>query len=307
MKNNFDFLTFLINYVIITEICFKGEVKMESLTHKIRFLYSQMGSAEKRIADYLLNDPTDVINISISELSERCNCGKATAVRFSRRLGCDGFQALKIALASEFSVASTLNSEIEKGDSCLDIFRKRINDISVSLWATETVLNNKSLERAANLIANSKRIVIYGLGNSAAIAQDAAHKFLRLGLFATACSDNHMQAIISSHLEKGCVAIGISHSGVSKDIVDSLHLARQKGAVTICVTNYEISPIVKEADIPLFTKSDETTHSLLAMSSRIAQLAIFDTIYTYIVLNSKNSSINEIYNTENSLKSKKLN
>ncbi len=278
---------------------------MESFAHKIRFMYSQMGPGERKVADYILDNDSDIIGLSVSELASRCACGDATVVRFSRRLGYEGYQAMKIAFAAEFNSASAISSEIEATDSCLDIFRKRINDISVALWSTESVLDSKNLEAAANLIMNAKRIAIFGLGNSAAIAQDAAHKFLRLGLNAQACCDNHMQAIIASHLDRSCVAIGISHSGASRDIVDAVRLSKIGNAKTICITNFSDSPIVKESDISLFTKSDETQHSILAMSSRIAQLAIFDAIYTYIVLNSDKSAVNAIYNTEYSLQNKK--
>jgi len=115
-----------------------------------------------------------------------------------------------------------------------------------------------------------------------------------------------MQAIIASHLKKGSVAIGISHSGHSSDIVDALRLCKVWGATTICITNHGDSPLVEASDICLFTKSEETKHSILAMSSRIAQLAIFDTIYSYIVLKSDKASVQAIYNTEVTLKSKKF-
>ena len=279
---------------------------MESIFNKVRFMRSQMGPSEKKIANYILENSAEIIGISVSELAKKCECGDATVVRFSRKLGFQGYQALKIALAAEMNLTSSISNEIEKTDSCLEIFRKRINDISVALWNTESVLNANDLESAANIIMNAKRIVIFGLGNSAAIAKDAAHKFLRLGLNAQACSDNHIQAIIASHLDRNSVAIAISHSGASKDIVDACRLSKIGNAKTICITNYSDSPLVKEADIALFTKSDETQHSKLAMSSRIAQLAIFDAIYTYIVINSSASPNNAIYNTEYALHSKKI-
>lgn len=279
---------------------------MESLIHKIRFMLKQMGPAEKRIAEYILLNTDIILSVSINELAEICNCGTATIVRFSKRLGFDGYQGLKLGLASELNNTSTVNSEIEKNDSCFEIFRKRINDISVTLLNTESVLDADALETVAKKIMKAKRIVIFGLGNSAAIAQDAAHKFLRLGLNAQACCDNHMQAIIASHLNRDSVAIGISHSGASIDIIQALRLSKIGNADTICITNYYDSPIVEVSDITLYTKADETKHSILAMSSRIAQLAIFDAIYTYIVINSDKSSLNAIYNTEYSLRDKKI-
>ncbi|MBO5305758.1 MAG: MurR/RpiR family transcriptional regulator [Clostridia bacterium] len=279
---------------------------MESILHKIRFSYTSMGRAEKKIADYILNNTATSTTLSISELASACGCGDATVVRFSRRLGLDGYQELKIRLAGDLSASSQISASIAASDSCFEIFQKRIADISSSLYNTESVLDAGALDKAAKTIMNADRIAVFGLGSSAAIAQDATHKFLRLGLAAQCCCDNHMQAIIASHLKRGSVAIGISHSGSSADIVDALKLCKICGATTICITNFNNSPIVEASDIALFTHSEETKHSILAMSSRIAQLAIFDSIYTYIVLNTEKAAKQAIYNTEIALKGKKL-
>ena len=278
---------------------------MESIVHKIRFSLDFMGPAEKKIAEYLLAHTGEIIDISISELAQKCGCGDATIVRFSRRLGLSGYQELKLRIAAEINASSSISPEIEKGDGCFDIFKKRIVDITESLYSTETVLDADLLEEASRVIKNADRIVIFGLGNSAAVAQDAAHKFLRIGLPAQACCDNHMQAIIASHMKRGNVAIGISHSGSSKDIIEALMLAKACGATTVCITKVGASPITGTSDISLFTKSNETKHSILAMSSRIAQLAILDSIYTHIALNHDKHSLQAVYNTEVSLQSKK--
>jgi len=278
---------------------------MESILHKIRFSFDLMGPAEKKIANYLLDHTGEIISLSISEFAAHCDCGNATVVRFSRRLGLEGYQELKLRIAAELNAASALGGEIERNDRCFDIFQKRINDIYDSLKNTETVLDPTALDKAARAVMGADRVVIFGLGNSAAIAQDAAHKFLRLGLSAQSCCDNHLQAIVASHLRRGSVAIGISHSGSSKDIVDALRLCKICGATTVCITNHGSSPIVEASDISLFTKSDETKHSILAMSSRIAQLAILDSIYTYIVLNADKAARQAIYNTEIALQNKK--
>ena len=278
---------------------------METTLHRIRTNYKKFGPSEKKIADYIIKNEQEVTSMPINELAALSGSTAATIVRFSRKLGFKGFTDLRIGLASEIVSTSSINAKITKEDSCFEIFNKRISDISVSLWNTESVLDPGQLDIAAKAIMKASRIVIFGLGNSAAIAQDAAHKFLRLGLNAQACNDNHLQAIIASHLDRNSVAIGISHSGASTDIIEALQYSKIGSATTICITNYANSPIVENSDICLFTKSDETNHSILAMSSRIAQLAIFDAIYTYIVLHLDKASTNAIYNTETVLKSKK--
>ena len=287
------------------KIFFIQRVNMETILHKIRFSLDTMGPAERKIATYLLDHTDEILGLSITDFARRCGCGDATVVRFSRRLGLEGYQELKLRLAGEVNATSTISAEIDQGDDCLTIFHKRMEEIQSSLRNTASVLDAEKLDAAAETVMRAERVVIFGLGNSAAVAQDAAHKVLRLGIAAQSCGDNHMQAIVASHLKRGSVAIGISHSGASKDIVEALQLCKVCGATTVCITNYGEAPIVDASDIALFTSSDETKHSILAMSSRIAQLAIFDAIYTYIVLNTDKASRQAIYNTEFALKSKK--
>lgn len=287
------------------KIIFIFEGNMESVLHRIRQNYAKMGTAERRIADCLFAHAQEIIGISISDLAQRCACGSATVVRFARRLGLEGYQELKVRIASEVGSTSDIDVEIQKDDTCYKIYQKRIAAITESLHSTEGVLDEERMETVANTVLHANRIVIFGLGNSASIAQDAAHKFLRLGLDAQACSDNHLQAIIASHLRRGGVAIGISHSGASRDIVDAIRLCKLCGATTIGITNYDNSPLAQVADYTLFTRSRETEHSILAMNSRLAQLAIIDSIYTYIVLHADQASKQAIYNTEASLQSKK--
>ena len=278
---------------------------MESVLHKIRFLYDVMGPGEKRVADYIIQNTQSILSLSINDLADRCGSGDATVVRFSRRLGFSGYQAMKIGIAAEFGSTSSIDSSISKEDSCFAIYRKRMTDIALSLQNTESVLSPLQLERAAKAIMQAGRVVVFGLGNSAPIAQDAAHKFLRLGLDAQACCDNHLQAILASHLSPDAVAVAISHSGSSKDVVEALRLARSCGATTVAVTNAGQSPLLAAADIHLFTKSEETNRSILAMSSRIAQLTILDSIYTYIVVNMDRDSVSAIHKTESALQDKK--
>ncbi len=287
------------------KIIFISGAKMESTLYAIRRHTPEMGPAEKRIAAYVLQNAVKLVGVSITELARACGCGEATVVRFARRLGFEGYQALKIRLAQEVGGASKLTGAVTKEDSCHEIFRKRVRDLEKTLLETQASLDPASLETAAEWIMGAKRVVIFGLGNSASVAADAAHKFLRLGLDAVSCSDNHMQAILASHLDRDCVAIGVSHSGSSRDVVEALELAKIGGARTVAVTNYGSSPLVDAADLALFTRSEETARSILALDSRIAQLLIFDTLYSFIFLHADKASLAAVYNTEYALQKKK--
>ncbi|MBE6613087.1 MAG: MurR/RpiR family transcriptional regulator [Ruminococcaceae bacterium] len=278
---------------------------MERTSLQIKILYNEMGRAEKKIADWIIQNPGKIIPLSISELADECQCSEATIVRFARRLGFEGYQALKISLAREDN-ARDVSESISPDDNSFEMFEKVCNDIYCSLERTKKVLNPESLSDAADRILAADKVITMGLGNSASVAVDMSHKFLRAGCNAVAYTDNHMQAIAASHLSAGDVAIGISHSGSSRDIVDALRIARERGAVTIAITNYGKSPILKVSDIVLQTVSDETKYSILALNSRIAQLAIVDSLYFYLVFRKGEAATSAIESTEKALLSKKF-
>lgn len=277
---------------------------MDKTTLNIKLLYDKMGKAEKHIADWIFDHPGEIISLSIVDLAEKCGCGEATIVRFAKRLGFNGFQELKFVLENQAG-NSQISTNINPDDDAYTIYEKVCNDIYLSLEKTKSSLDREALSLAADKICNAKRIVVFGLGNSASVATDLSHKLLRAGLNAIAYSDNHMQVIAASHLTEGDVAIGISHSGSSKDIVDALKTARERGVTTIAITNKGKSPILKQSDIVLQTSADETQYSILALNSRIAQLAIVDTLYFYIVYNRSEEAQESIKQTEKSLLTKK--
>ncbi len=285
-------------------MCYGSDFLNQTLM-KIKAMYDRMGRAEKKIADRIIANSDEIISMSVSELSEKCGCGDATVVRFSKRLGFTGYQEMKLAIAREMGKADSTDG-ITGDDSAFDIFDKVSNEIMCALELTKNALDREQLEKAANTIMGARQVNIYGLGNSASVAVDFQHKLLRAGISASAFCDNHMQAISASHMTPKDVAVGISHSGSSKDIIDALKVARERGATTICFTNHGKSPILKHSDIVLFTASSETKHTILGLNSRIIQLAIVNSIYYYITSRSLDEVDTAIEMTEKALKNKKF-
>ena len=97
-------------------------------------------------------------------------------------------------------------------------------------------------------------IIIIGNGNSASIAADAQHKFLRLDLNAHAYTDDHMQMIAVS-LDDRPGDAGDFYSGSSRNVVEAAYQAKEQGATVISLTNEGSSPVSKLADICLNTYS----------------------------------------------------
>ena len=270
---------------------------------KIKNEYDALGKAEKKIADVLLNNDKSVPSMFIGDFAQLCDCSVATVTRFSKKLGFNGFPQLKIALAREKDFPP-VGKNITAADTAAEVFAKICNDIYGSLERTKKSINADELQKCCEAVISADKIFIFGLGNSASVAQDAAHKLFRLGKDSTAYTDNHMQAIAATHTGKGSLVIGVSHSGKSKDIVEALKLSRENGATTVAITSLGNHPLKKVSDIVLNTVSEETNYRILGLSSRIAQLAIIDAIYSYLVCHLP-GAIDSINKTESALCSKK--
>lgn len=250
---------------------------MNTVLLQAQLRYGDMGRAERLAADFLLSHAEEVPTSTISEIADRSGSSEATLVRLSRRLGYAGFQEMKVALAKGAGTVSA-TPNIAEDDTCGVIFEKVCNDAYLSLERTKKLLSPDALEAAAEALAAAGKIVFVGLGSSSAVAEDAAGKLLRAGCDAAAYSDTHMQTVVASYLGPGDVMVGVSQSGTSRDIVEVMKLAHSRGVTTICITGREKAPIMRHSDVVLLTDTEEVRHTVLALSSHLARLAVTDAL-----------------------------
>lgn len=259
---------------------------------RIRSYYARLSAKEKKVADYILQNPEKIIHITINELAEDLHVADATVFRFCKRIGFKGYQAMKIALASEImEPIQQIHEEISENDDEKTITKKIFQSNIQTLENTLHLLNENALHQAVSLLLHAEKIEFYGVGGSMVIAMDAYHKFIRTGIKAFSFIDSHYQLMSASQLTEKDVAVVISHSGTNKDTINILKTAKKNGAKTIGITGYPKSFIGQNVDVALFTSSEETDFRSEALSSRIGQLSIIDALYVNImVLNKYNAN-----------------
>ncbi len=273
-------------------------VKVPGCFVRIQGTYSSLRTAEQRVADFILKYPEDLIYLTVTELAERTNTSESTVVRLCQKIGYKGYQEFKIMLARDLvEPTNEIYAQIEPGDSLTTIKAKVFQANAQALRDTIEVLQDDQLERAVHSIARARKVDIYGVGGSGPLALDAYHKLLKLGIPASALSDGDMMAMSASTLDENDVALGISHTGATRDVCDALERAKANGACTICITHRSTSPITKFADIKLYTAAKTTAFRSDASSSRIAQLTIIDTLYVGVALNDYDRSLDQIGKT----------
>ena len=273
-----------------------------SIQSKIKLLTG----SEKKVADYILENYMKVLNYTVTELAEKADVSDATVVRFCRSVGYKGFQDLKINLAQDAIVPyKHLNNSLEEEDTPEQIVSKVVRSEIETLEETLHILDMQELEAAAKAIKNAKKVVFFGAGGSAMVAHDALHKLLKIGIRCIVEEDADIQAMESALLEDGDVAIGISHSGTNKGVLDCLRNAKANGAITIGLTTYGKSPLQRMCDHVLMTSTKETVFKSESVTARIAQLAVIDSLVAVISFMDYDSSYNAIQKTRNATSSHK--
>jgi len=263
------------------------EAATPAIILKIQELTNSLSKAEQQVANYIVGHPEQVITLSIAALADAAGVSDPTVVRACKRLGFVGYQDLKVTLAQSIvTPLQNIHEEILPDDDIQKIVSKVFLSAIQTLHYTHDTLLPSSVELAANLLLSARRILIFAQGSSSAVAYDLHHKLLRLGLNANVYVDAHLQALATAYIVPEDVVVAISHSGSSKIVINHVSMAKNNGAKVISLTNIGRSPLSKLADICLFTASIETKYRILAISSRIAELTIIDSIYTFLAMRS---------------------
>lgn len=257
-----------------------------SIQSTIEAAASTLPPSLARIAAVVRENPSTVIDMTINQLAQECGTSVASVVRFCRAIGFSGYASLRMALATElgkeaaqFSAKGAFGSEISDEDSLHEAVSKLAALELLAIEETMRKLDFDVLDAAITDIDGAERILLYGIGASQFVAEDLAHKLLRVGRNAHVLTDPH-EAVAATVLNAApTVAIGFSHSGTTGETVRFLRTAGDNGASTIAVTSAKGSPLARAADHALFTEVRESSFRAGAMVSRIAQLALVDCLF----------------------------
>lgn len=252
----------------------------------IRMKLKDMTLMQQQIAQFILGQPKDVINMSITQLAEATGVkSESSIVRFYRILGFSGYHDFKVNLAAEIAgkVFYHTYSDITENDNINTIKQKIFQGAMQALQDNLNALNSDIFLQAVEIIEQAKRIIFLGYAPSGAVAFYAFFNFSRLGLNCHFSMDSHINAIILAEPQDGDVIFCISHSGESKDVVEPVKHAKPPAKV-IALTSSSDSHLSRIADVCITTISEEVTYRTDAMVSRIVQTAIIDTLYTAVGL-----------------------
>ena len=259
---------------------------------RIRASIPALPPAEQRVAKLLLADPRSFATSPVSVLADRSHVSKPTVVRFCRSVGYDGLADFKLKLAGTVNEGVPfVHRSVDEDDKPGDLIVKVIDNAVAALLKYRNNAAGHAFEQAIAALTNAgqlhRRIEFYGVGNSGIVAQDAQHKFFRLGVNTIACSDGHVQVMSATMLGPGDCAVVISNSGRSRDLLDAADIARRKGA-TVIVISASGSPLAQLAQshnqVLLAADHPEDFDRYSPMVSRLLHLVIIDILTTGVAL-----------------------
>jgi DNA-binding MurR/RpiR family transcriptional regulator len=276
----------------------------------LRSLAPSMAPAERRVAEAVLADPAVTVEKTITELAVACQTSETTVVRFCRTAGFRGYPELRLALATELGRDAALSSgrerlgaDISRSDSLDDVVEKIGYADARGIEDTVRQLDRAQLAATVDAVAAAPRITLFGLGASGFAAADLHRKLYRIGRNAMVFADSHDALVSAALLERGDVAIGLSHTGTTVETVRVLQEARRHGAVTVAITNFAGSPLARSADLTLTTAVRETTFRSGATASRIAQLAIIDCVFVAVAQRTYDVTLTALQRTFDAVRS----
>jgi DNA-binding MurR/RpiR family transcriptional regulator len=241
---------------------------------------------EQKIAKFILDFPGEVVNMSIEELADACGTSMSSVVRLCKSANYAGYKELCRMLFTDLALEQqevTPYNDVRPGDSTESIVQSVCSSNIKSIENTRAFLDTESLDRAIDALCIAKRVDFYGVGTSGIIAMDAHNKFVRINKMSMSSSDPHDQILCATSLQKGDVAVLISYSGDTKDILETAEIIRKTDATIISITCYSKNPLSQKADISLYSSSSETLIRSGVMGQRIGQLTVIDILYTAVV------------------------
>ncbi|MFE9678469.1 MurR/RpiR family transcriptional regulator [Streptomyces sp. NPDC006259] len=256
-----------------------------ALAAKVRALAPSMTRSMQRVAETVAGDPAGCAALTVTRLAERTGTSEATVVRTARLLGYSGYRDLRLALAGlaarqQSGRAPALTTDIAVDDPIADVVAKLAHDERQTLADTAAGLDTVQLGAAVVALASARRTDVYGVGASGLVAQDLVQKLQRIGLVAHAHSDPHLAVTNAVQLRAGDVAVAITHSGATRDVIEPLRVAFERGATTVAVTGRPGGAVAQYADQVLTTSTArESELRPAAMSSRTSQLLVVDCLF----------------------------
>lgn len=268
----------------------------------LREMMHSLPESERKAAEFILENPQQVVGITINELAGKSNTSKAAIIRLTHSLGVKGFSELKLRVAGDILGSENQVFDISDDDSLGSLLKNITNNSMRAILDTSGILDLDNLEKVVKLIEAAKTINFFGVGASHIVSLDAHQKFLRINKFTTAFPDLHLLAVQIANMREGDILFVVSFSGETKEVIEAINLAKRYNVKTVALTGYGKNTVSELVNISLaISPIREAEFRSGATASRIAQLHVIDVLYMAVASCAYKDSIEKIDRTRKAI------
>lgn len=249
---------------------------------RVSLYRDRLSRTERQITEYLVNHQDEVGDLSIQSLADKIGVGVASIVRLSKTLGYKSYSDMKYQMQNGKLMIDEFDLAITKEDSTNQVKQKVLQFSHNSMERTLLSLDDDTLDKVATAIIHAGKVMIVGVGTASAVARAGASMFMAQGVLAITVEEGMLQLRTAAFLSPGDVLIGISYSGYSKDIGDTMMFAKRAGATTVLITSCADSLLGKYADYELFTVVRNESNSINISATSLGQLSILLVLQTLV-------------------------
>ncbi|MEX9948795.1 MurR/RpiR family transcriptional regulator [Providencia zhijiangensis] len=267
---------------------------MSALTVKLESLLTRGKGTEQRIAKFLLEYRDSLVAMNAAELAREAGVSSASVIRFARQMGYRGYPEFKVDYLSDEKQhkAESLYGNLSRNDDTAQIIAKSGQLFISAIEKSLELLEPAAVDAIAQKLVEAKRIVLFGIGSSAIVANDIFHKLIRVNKSALFSPDLHVQLSYSANLGEGDLAIAVTARGNTPEINRMLKSAHENGCTTIALTRFGQDDAARLADLTLPYYYDEQHSQLGVITPQVLQMVIFDTLFfKYLTLANEDADI----------------
>ncbi|UBX47720.1 MurR/RpiR family transcriptional regulator [Providencia alcalifaciens] len=267
---------------------------MSALTVKLESLLTRGKGTEQRIARFLLEYRDSLVAMNAAELAREAGVSSASVIRFARQMGYRGYPEFKVDYLSDEKQqkAESLYGNLSRNDDTAQIIAKSGQLFIRAIEKSLELLEPSAVDAVAQKLVEAKRIVLFGIGSSAIVANDIFHKLIRVNKSALFSPDLHVQLSYSANLGEGDLAIAVTARGNTPEVNRMLHSAHENGCTTIALTRFGQDDAARLADLTLPYYYDEQHSQLGVITPQVLQMVIFDTLFfKYLTLTNEDADI----------------
>lgn len=245
---------------------------------------------EQLVANYILDNPTKILNMNCATLAKASHTSASTIVRLCQKMELKGYGEFKLCYASQYpellkQLEQAKEVPYQKESSIDDIIETMPLLYSKAIDYTKSLLDRNTLIRITNRLKQAERIEIYGDGMNYELAQIAVYKFEEIGVNAyayTSTNWTHVKLLEKNKVDT--VAIILSHTGKNPGIVESAARLKDCHIYIIGILGDKSSKLNLLCDASIDIMTTRNTLELSNVMFSLSTLYVFDVLVASIML-----------------------